>query len=129
RVRVVVLAVGQRHLDVNHRIPGSRTRGQRLLDALPHGRNELGRDRATLDLVDELKAFARVRLDVDVDDAELARTTGLAHEATLDLLGGAADRLTVGDLRLADVGLGPDQAPHPDAPDLPGPPAPPGTVR
>jgi hypothetical protein len=45
-----------------------------------------GRDRAALDLVDEVEALAGRRLDVDVDDAVLARATGLAHVAAFDLL-------------------------------------------
>ena len=52
------------------------------------------------------------RLDVDVDDAVLARAAGLADELALDLRGGAADGLAVGDLRLADVGLDVELAPH-----------------
>ena len=54
---------------------------------------------------DEVEALAGGRLDVDVDDAVLARAAGLLDEAALDLLGRAADRLAVGDLRAADVGL------------------------
>ena len=61
---------------------------------------------------DELVALAGVRLDVDVHDAVLARTAGLLDELALDLLGGAADGLAVGDLRLADVRLDAELALH-----------------
>src|SRR5205085_2942594 len=104
-VRVVVLAVDERHLDVDHRVAGLDAGHQRLLDALGDGGDELARHGAALDLRDELEALADVRLDVDVDDAELARAAGLLHEAPLDLVGRAADRLAVGDLRAPDVRL------------------------
>ena len=42
---------------------------------------------------------------VDHDVAELAATTGLADEAADDLLGPVANRLAVGNLRAADVGV------------------------
>ena len=41
------------------------------------------------------------------------RATGLADELALDLLGLLADRLAVGDLRLADVGVDLELAHHP----------------
>src|SRR6201747_797279 len=103
RVRVVVLAVDERHADVDHRVAGLHARRQRLLDALLYGGDELAGHGAAADLRDEVEALARRRLDVDVDDAELARAAGLLDEATLDLLGRAADGLAVGDLRAPDV--------------------------
>ena len=72
---------------------------ERLLDPLLDRGDELGRDRAALDLVDEVEALAGRRLDVDDDVAELAAAAGLADEAALDLLDSLADRLAVGDLR------------------------------
>src|SRR4051794_35364764 len=117
-VRVVVLAVGQRHADVDHRVAGADAGLQRLFDALLDGGDELDRDRAATDLVDEVEALAGRRLDVDVDDAVLARAAGLAHEAALDLLGLAAHGLAVGDLRAADVGLDLELAHHPVDQDL-----------
>ena len=65
-----------------------------------------------LDFVDELEALAGRRLDVDHDVAELAATAGLADETRLDLLDLLADRLAVGDLGLADVGLDLELAQH-----------------
>src|SRR5690606_41654602 len=49
--------------------------------------------------------LARRRLDVDDRVAVLAAAAGLAHEAALDLLHALADRLAVGHLRPADVGV------------------------
>ena len=87
RVGVVVLAVDERDAHVDHRVAGLDAVLERLLDALLDRRDELGRDRAALDLVDEVEALAGRRLDVDVDDAVLARAAGLADELALDLLG------------------------------------------
>src|SRR4029079_520244 len=111
-VRVVVLAVHERHPDVDHRVAGAHAGLQCLFDALLHGGNELAGHRAAPDLRDEVEALAGRRLDVDVDDAVLARAAGLAHEAALDLLRRAADGLAVGDLRAADVGLDVELALH-----------------
>src|SRR3954470_10331010 len=105
RVRVVVLPVDERHADVDDGVARAHAVGERLLDALLDGGDELDRHRAAADLRDEVEPLAGGRLNVDVDDAVLARAAGLAHEAALDLLGGAADGLAVGDLRAADVGL------------------------
>ena len=64
----------------------------------------LARDGAADDLVDELVAAALlVRLQLDDGVAVLALAAGLADEAAV-ALGGAADGLAVGNLRLADVG-------------------------
>ena len=52
------------------------------------------------------------RLEVDHDVAELAAAAGLADEAGHDLLDPLADRLAVGDLRLADVGVDFELAQH-----------------
>jgi hypothetical protein len=109
---LVVLAVDERRAQVDHRVAGADAVVQRLLDALLHRRDELRRDRAALDLRDELEALAGSRLEVDVDDAVLARAAGLADEAPLDLLRGALDGLAVGDLRAADVGLDLELALH-----------------
>src|SRR3954469_15631697 len=112
RVRVVVLAVDERHADVHDRVAGAHAVGECLLDALLDGRDELDRHGPAADLRDEVEALAGRRLDVDVDDAVLARAAGLTDEAALDLLGGAADGLAVGDLRAADVGLDVELAAH-----------------
>src|SRR5215218_200347 len=111
-VRVVVLAIHERDADVDHRVAGLDARVERLLDALLDGRDELRRDRPALDSVDEVETLAGGRLHVDVDDAVLARAAGLAHEATLDSLGLAADRLAIGDLRPADVRVDLELAQH-----------------
>ena len=108
----MVLAVGQRHPHVDHRVAGLDAVLERLFDALADRRDVLRGDVAALDLVDELKALARRRLEVDVDDAELARAAGLAHELAFDLLDRAAHRLAVGDLRAPDVGFDAELALH-----------------
>ena len=53
-----------------------------------------------------------MRLDRDLHLGELAGTTGLLLVRVVDALDGLADRLAVGDLRLADVGLDLELAPH-----------------
>src|SRR4051794_2404815 len=111
-VRLVILAVDERHADVDDRVARAHAVRQRLFDALLDGGDELDRDRAAADLRDEVEALAGRRLDVDVDDAVLARAAGLADEAALDLLGGAADCLAVGDLRPAGVRLDVELAAH-----------------
>src|SRR4051812_28873440 len=111
-VRVMVLAVDERHADVDDRVARAHAVGERLLDALLDRRDELDRHRAAADLRDEVEALAGRGLDVDVDDAVLARAAGLAHEAALDLLGRAADGLAVGDLRATDVRLDVELAAH-----------------
>src|SRR6185437_14263337 len=99
RVGVVVLAVHQADAHVDHRVAGPDARLQRLLDALLHRGDELRGYGAALDPGDEVEALARRRLDVDVDDAVLARAAGLAHELALDLRGVATHGLAVGHLR------------------------------
>ena len=108
----MVLAVDERDAHVDHRVAGLDAVRERLLAALLDRGDELGRDRAALDLVDEVEALAGSRLEVDVDDAVLARAAGLAHELALDLPGLAAHGLAVGDLRLADRRLDAELAPH-----------------
>ena len=85
---------------------------ERLADARVDRRDVLARDRAADDLVDELVAGARLaRLDLDLDVAVLAVAARLAHEAAV-AVGRLADRLAVGHLRPADVGLDPELAHH-----------------
>src|SRR5207247_8197861 len=77
----------------------------RLLDALLDRRDVLARDDPALGAVDELEAAARLhRLDAEHDVAVLSAPPGLPDELGF-LLDRLADRLLVGDLRLADVGL------------------------
>src|SRR5690606_5793286 len=111
-VHLVVRAVEQRDLDVDHGIAGQHAAAELLLDALVHRRDVLARNHAADDLVLEQVALARLlRLDLDPDVAELAAATALADEAAF-LLHGLADRLAIGDLRLADVGLDLELALH-----------------
>src|SRR4051795_6116988 len=78
RVDPVVLAVVEAHPEILHGVSGERAVLHRLGDPLLHRRNEALRDRAALDLVDELEARARLgRTDLDVTVAELAPPPGL----------------------------------------------------
>src|SRR5207237_10785432 len=74
--------------------------------------DELARDRAADDLVDELEAAAaRERLDLDVGHGVLAVTAGLLHVAALGLSAGL-DGLPVRDLRGMMGGLDAELALH-----------------
>src|SRR5262245_49923601 len=110
RVDLVIRAVGQPRLDVHHRVAGQHAGIERFADAFLDRRDVLPRDRAADDLVLELEALARlVRLDLEVDVAVLTAAAGLPHIAALGF-GLLADRLAIGDLRLADVRLDPELA-------------------
>ena len=75
--------------------------------------------RPALDLVDELVAAARTgRLEVDDDVAVLAATARLTDVLAFDLRDRAFDRLPVGDLGPADVGLDLELAQQPIDQDL-----------
>src|SRR3954453_9400003 len=113
RVDVVIRTVEQRHLDVDDREPGVDAGRERLADALVHRLDVFARDRAADDLVDELVAGPLLgRLELDDGVAVLTLAAGLADEAAV-ALGGASDRLAVGDLWLADVGGDLELADHP----------------
>ena len=114
----MVGAVDEFDFDVDHRVARLDAVFQRLADALFGRADEFARDRPPLDFVDELEALAGRRLEVDDDVAELAAAAGLADEAGDDLLAALADRLAVGDLGLADVGLDFELAQHPVDDDL-----------
>src|SRR4029453_17520282 len=104
RIDVVVRAVDELDAHVDDRESGQNPRFHRLLDAEVDRRDVLLRDRAADDAVDELVALARLRgLDVDRGVAVLAAATGLADEASPDLVHSLADGLAVGDLWPADV--------------------------
>src|ERR1700694_4421634 len=117
-VDLVVGTVDQRRLDVDHGEARQHAAVERLDDALlDRGVVFLG-NRAADDLVDELEALARlIWLDVDLGVAVLAATAGLPDEAP-DAVRLALDRLPVGDLRLADVGVNRKFAQHPVDDDL-----------
>src|SRR5829696_912171 len=112
-VDVVVGAVDQLHSDVDHRVAGLDAGLQGLLDAGLDRGDELGGDRPSLDLVDEVEALAGGRLDVDDGVAVLAAAAGLADEAALDLLRRLADRFAVGDLWATHVRVDGELPQHP----------------
>src|SRR3990167_60161 len=112
RVHLVVRAVVQRRLHVDHGITEFDATLHRLIHAFPDGGNELARDRAALDGVHELEALADIlRLELDDHVAVLTAATGLLDEAVF-LIHGLADGFAVRDLRLADIGLDAEFAPH-----------------
>src|SRR5262245_1496782 len=117
RVDVVVLAVLQRDLDVDHGVAGKHAELHRLLGALVDRRDVLARHPAATDGVDELVAavgtVATGRLDVEDDLRELAGATGLLLVRVAEPGDRLLDRLAVGDLGLADVGLDAELALHP----------------
>ena len=103
RVDVVVRAVEHGDAEVDHRKAGEIAAHARFLDALFDRRDELARDRAAEDVVDELEVgAARQRLDLDLAVAELAVAAGLLLVAAVRL-GGGLDRLAVGDARRLEV--------------------------
>ena len=105
RVDVVVGAVDQRDLEVDHREAGEHACVQHRLEALFDARDVFLRHRAADDLVLELEPRAgRRRLDDDLDARELAGAAGLLLVGVVDL-GALRDLLAVGHLRRADIGV------------------------
>ncbi len=87
----------ERRLEVVERIAREDALGRRLADALLDAREEVLRDGAAHDLLGELDALGRVRLELDPDVAEHPVAAGLLLVAAVGL-GRAADRLPVRDL-------------------------------
>src|SRR6185312_3834990 len=105
-------AVERGDFNVDHGVAGDDARLAGLADALVDSRDVLPRDRAARDAVDELVALAGLlRLELQPHMAVLPATARLAHELAFGL-DGRADRLAVGDLRLADVRLDLELALH-----------------
>src|ERR1700761_8966646 len=103
RVDIVIAAVIQAHLDVDHLVARQHTTRHRLLDTLVDRLDVLLRDHAALDIVRELVALTRlVRLDTNLGVAVVTRAPRLANVLAFRL-GLAADRLAVVHLRLADI--------------------------
>src|SRR5215210_7625767 len=119
RVDVVIRAFDELDPDVDDGVAREDPRLHRLLDAEVDRRDVLTRDLPADDLVDELVPLARLgRARVDHRVAVLAAAAGLADELALDLLDGAAERLPVGDLRPAHVGVDRELAQQPVDDDL-----------
>src|SRR5690606_38115174 len=109
-VDVVVGAVLERDLHIDHRVSGEDAELHRVLATGVDRGDVLLRHATTGDVVGELVAALAtddrtVRLDRDDDLGELARATGLLLVRVGDVLDLALDRLAVRDLGLADVGL------------------------
>ena len=103
RVDRVRSAVVDRAADAHDREADQGALAHALLEALVARRDELARDGAAGDVVDELVGLDRVRrerLDVAHDLGVLAGATGLLLVRVVDL-GAPGDRLAVRDLRLA----------------------------
>ena len=82
--------------EVDHRVAGEIAAQPRVLDPLLDRRDELPRDRAAEDVVDELEVgAARQRLDLDLAVAELAVAAGLLLVPAVRL-GRRRDRLAIG---------------------------------
>src|SRR5712692_8605409 len=113
RVHVVERAVHQLHLHIHHRIAGKDAVLQRLFDALLDRTDVFLGDRAADDVVLEHEPGAGLAwLQVDHDVAVLAAAARLADELALDVLDAFANRLAVGDLRAAHVGVDLEFPPH-----------------
>ncbi len=86
RVDLMERPVEDGRLEVDHREAGEEAAQPRVLDALFHGGNELPRNRAAEDVVDELEvAAARQRLHLDLAVAELSVSAGLLLVAAVRL--------------------------------------------
>src|SRR5512132_3025788 len=106
RVDLVVAPEVEANLDVHHRVAGEHAAAHRVFDPLLDRGDELLRDDAADHLVHEDEAGAALGgLHVDAHVAVLAVAARLADEATVDVDDLLLDRLAVGDLRLADVGV------------------------
>src|SRR3954447_160180 len=115
-VDLVVLTVEQDGLDTHHRVAGEDAVLHGVLDAVVDRGDVLPGHPAAgdgvLDLVGRRVAADRQRLEGDLHLRELARPTRLLLVGVVDLLHGLADRLAVGHLGLAHVGLDLELAPH-----------------
>src|SRR6266540_5592122 len=112
RVDVVVAAVEDLDLEVDHRVAGEHAARHGLLDALLDRVDELPGDRAAHRGVLELESLPRLlRDEAQPAVAVLAAAARLADVAALRL-DHLRDGLAVGDLRLADVRLDLELAEH-----------------
>src|SRR6478735_7776487 len=114
-VDVVVGAVQQDGPDAHQRVAGEDTELHGVLDAVVDAGDVLARDPATGDLVLELVQLTLVgvqRLEGHLHLRVLTGATRLLLVGVVVLDHGTADRLAVGHLRLADVGLDPELAAH-----------------
>ena len=102
---VVILAVDELNLDVDHRETGDHARAHHAVEALFDARDIFLRHRAADDLGFELVALARlVRLDHDRHFGELTGTAGLLLVGVFDF-GALGDAFTERHLRRADIGV------------------------
>src|SRR5690606_31809958 len=111
-VDFVVRTVNQTNLDVDHRVSCHRSTGHRFANALVDRWYIFLRHRTADRLVDELVTGATIpRLDLENDMAVLALAARLTHKLAF-LPDRLANRLAIGDLRLADVRFDIELATH-----------------
>ena len=108
----VGVAVVEHHPHPDDREADQAALGERAAETLVAGRDELGRDGAAADLVDELVVPPLARLDVAGHPGVLARAAGLLAVQVVEV-GPLRDRLAVGDLRGAGLDHGAVLAAHP----------------
>src|SRR5208282_1638586 len=105
RIDVVIAAVEERRLDVDHRIARKYAAFHSLLHALVDRLDEFLRYGAAHDFIDEFVAFARlVWIEINLGVPVLAAAAGLANVFAFRF-GMLPNGLAIRDLRLADVRL------------------------
>src|SRR5580765_7358848 len=93
RVDIVITAVEQRRLDIDHRITGQHSAFERFLNALVDRFDEFLRYRPANDLVDEFVPGPRwLRIEINLRVSVLTATTGLPDVLAFRF-GVSADRL------------------------------------
>ena len=101
----VIAAVIERYFDIHQFITGQNAAFHRLLHALLNGLEEFARNRAALDLIDELKALAHfVGPDAQLDVTIVPGAAGLADVLTFRLRF-LANGFAVCHLRFAHIGF------------------------
>ena len=105
RVHIVVGAIDDIHMDIDHRVAGDDAVEDGFLESFFHSGDVFLRNRATNDLVLDREAFAAlVGSDLADDMAVLTAAAGLLDEFAL-AVGWREDGFLVSDLRLAGVRL------------------------
>src|SRR6202034_1003167 len=100
-----ITAIVEGHRDTDPWVAGQDAAIESFADALIDRLDELLGNRATLDVVDELVAFARLaRPQANLAMPVVARTTGLTNVLAFGFRF-LADGLAESDLGLADIGL------------------------
>src|SRR5450830_604190 len=105
RIDVVIAAVDQRHLEIDHREAGEQAGTEHRFETLLDAGDEFLRHRAADNFVLEYKtATRRQRFADDLDLGELPSTAGLLLVLVIDRYR-PRDLLAISDLRRADIGI------------------------